>query len=432
MIAGSSDTTDRRVRVWQKARRYALAGIGPVGTALAHFVLSLVMLRSASPAAFGTFTFLFVVAQLSWGVWSALFCAPLPVVMASADPGERETAARSFIAASSLAALLTLAPFLLLALSLDLRLASALVFALYGGLALVRWFARALAYVRGRQMRTVASDVLYGAGLMIVLAGGRLVLEWPAELSGYVALLAGAVLGLAPFAGEALARRPSLALSVLRGYGRVWRAHARWALVGVLTTEMTANAHVYLITVLKGPAAFAPIAAASLLLRPVNIAQNALMEFERPQMAAQIGAGRIAAVRDSLFQFRLALAAIWVGTGLAACAVLFAVPHLLFPKSYDLGEVAAATGLWALFAALRFLQTPESTLLQAAGAFRPLALASVWSSLVSVGLVLGLVYAMGALASMWGLIAGAVVYLYWTLRRARLWLREASAVPSTR
>ncbi len=47
------------------------------------------MLRVLSPAEFGVFTFLLVAAQFSWGIWSALFCAPLPVLLLETSIAEQ-------------------------------------------------------------------------------------------------------------------------------------------------------------------------------------------------------------------------------------------------------------------------------------------------------------------------------------------------------
>ena len=69
--------------------RYALATIGPVGSAGAQFALSLVMLQRLDLGAFGAFSLLLVACQFSWGIWSALFCAPLPVLLAQAPADDR-------------------------------------------------------------------------------------------------------------------------------------------------------------------------------------------------------------------------------------------------------------------------------------------------------------------------------------------------------
>jgi O-antigen/teichoic acid export membrane protein len=80
-----------------------------------------------------------------------------------------------------------------------------------------------------------------------------------------------------------------------------------------------------------------------------------------------------------------------------------------------------ATGsiLWLLVVAIRFARAPESSMLQAAGAFRSLAFASVFSCAFSVIGVLALLLLAGPLWSIAGTIIGELVFAAWTWRQAR-------------
>ncbi|WP_152608665.1 hypothetical protein [Croceibacterium mercuriale] len=412
-----------------KAGRYLAAAVGPIGVAITHFGLALVLLRLLPPAAFGTFSVLLVAIQLSWGIWSALLCAPLPVFLSRGDAAAREAGEGTLLRLNLHGAIIAVPVFAALGLALDLPRFSAACFALFGAVALLRWFGRAFAYVHGRQARTMMSDLLYSVVVIAVLALLVAGLGRDVEQSCYLALLAGATAGLLPFGRHYLARmggwRPAVLRESLREYRTIWQGQSRWALLGVMTTEATANAHVYIVTAISGAAAFAPIAASALLLRPVNVAQNALADFERPMLARAIGAGELASIPRSLLVFRLALIGIWLGTIAVGAGLFVWAPDLLFPPAYDLDFLIVAALLWAVFALLRLLQTPESALLQAAGEFRDLAMASVWSALGSVIAVTGLVLLAGTLWSIGGIVAGAVVYLWWTWRFARRWLRAA-------
>src|SRR5271166_4847574 len=162
MVLSSQESLAGAPRIVSGVFRYALAAVGPVGTAVAHFILSLLVLKLAPPAAFGAFSFLFVIVQLTWGIWSALFCAPLPVVLAAGDAIERAEAVHTFVASSSLGAAASVIPFFVLAVYVGLDSTLAFVFALYGSLALVRWFGRAFNYANGEPIRTILSDLAYG------------------------------------------------------------------------------------------------------------------------------------------------------------------------------------------------------------------------------------------------------------------------------
>jgi hypothetical protein len=407
-----------------KLVQYAMAATGPIASAATQFLLSLVMLRLLQPEAFGTFTFLLVASQMSWGVWSALFCAPLPVLLLGGSHG-RENSEATLVATSTLAAVLAVGAFVGLGLWFALPIMGVACFGAYGGISLIRWFARSHAYVHGRQLQTMRSDLTYSITVLATLTMLLWVGRVDAERACYAALLGGAIAGMLPF-GATYARTmfASLRLPAVSRYGAIWRGQGRWALIGVLTTEATANAHVYLITALQGPAAFAPLAAASLLVRPVNVAQNALSDFERPQMARLALARAWPEMLRSVQLFRLALAAVWTGTMVVGVTLFATAPTLIFPASYDLRVLSMSAILWAVVAALRLAQTPESTMLQAGGAFRPLALASVWSSIATVAGVLGLVLAAGPLWSMTGLILGSAIFWYLTRRYAQRWLSE--------
>ena len=191
----------------------------------------------------------------------------------------------------------------------------------------------------------------------------------------------GAVAGLAPF-GPFYGREQVRALcaKALRDYVTIWHGYARWALLGVITTEATGNAHVYLITLLQGPSAFAPIAASSLLIRPINVAQSALADFERPQIAHRLAASDVRAVKETQKHFQFALATIWIATALAAVALFETNPTWVFTSSYDLRLLKTGAALWIVVAALKFIQIPPSTILGVAGEFKALATASIWSS----------------------------------------------------
>jgi O-antigen/teichoic acid export membrane protein len=403
---------------------YAMAALGPISTAGTQFLLSLLLLRHLAPAAFGNFSFLFVVSALAIGVWSALFAAPLLVLLTHADAeGSNARQAGALIGASVLATLASLPVFAGIALLVGSSTAEALYFAAFAALGLVRALGRAHSYARGTPYRTVASDVVYA----LVLLGATAGLAWTARISvaaAYLAMLIATLVALAPFGlaylSQLLSTHP---LADLRSYRAVWNKHGRWALVGVVSTEATVNAHAYLVTAIAGAAAYAPIAATQLLVRPVTTALNALMEFERSRMARSIGAGAVAPARAQMRHFRVVVLMLWLGTLAVAAGLLWLAPRLVFPAQYPLPVLVAGTLLWFAVMAVRVIRAPESALLQAAGEFRPLAMASVWSCFVSVGVVLAIILLAAPLWSIGGVLAGELVLMYWLWRTARRWLR---------
>ena len=52
---------------------------------------------------------------------------------------------------------------------------------------------------------------------------------------------------------------------------QMWREMSGWAVLGVILSEATANAHAYLVTFISGPHAFAVLPVGTLLMRPVSL-----------------------------------------------------------------------------------------------------------------------------------------------------------------
>lgn len=407
--------------------RYGLAVAGPIASAGIQFVLALVLLRFLDPPAFGVFSFLLVASQFSWGVWGALFCAPLPALLTTADGTSHDDLLPGLFAGNLLGAAIAFGVFLAIAMALGTGLIAAAAFAAFAAIALLRWFARAHAYATGNPMRATVSDMVYSGVLLVGVALVAVVETARLEIA-FAAMLASVAMGLLPFGRRYLGAQFTMgSFRSLGSYGRVWRRHARWSLLGVLTTEATANSHVYIVTLIAGPTAYAPIAASGLLIRPVTVAANALTEFERARMARQIGDGRVDQALRSVRFFRVVLVAVWVATALAAAWLLAFAPHVVFPRQYSFETLAIGTALWMVVAVIRLLRTPESVLLQAFGAFRPLAYASVMSSSISVAAVIALLVLVNPLWSVAGVLVGEAAFAGWIWLQTRRWLAADKA-----
>ncbi|MBB3940548.1 hypothetical protein GGR39_002205 [Novosphingobium fluoreni] len=404
---------------------YATAAAGPMASAAVQFLLSLTLLASLPVAEFGRLSFTFVVSQFSVGVWAALFTSPLLVLSAQAAAGSGS--AHDELEGVRAMAWLALAPagliFLAIALAVGLGTASALLFATYGTLVLIRQYARVQATAQGRYRRAMASDLVYSA----VLLGGVIVLSVlprTGEQSA-LALLAAAVLsGLAPLLISR--REPRVRRGAPRHYATVWHRDARWSLVGVISTEATVNSHSYIVTALLGPRAFAPIAATVLFIRPVTVAVNALVEFERARAAHRIARGEFAALATARLHLRLLLLAIWAATIVLAGLVITFAPKPYMVGKFGLGVVLAGIGLWLAVALARLLHAPEGVILLAAGRFRQLAWISGWTAVLSIGAVLILVFTVSPVISIAGIVLGEGVFAFAAWRATTRFLARPS------
>jgi len=275
----------------------------------------------------------------------------------------------------------------------------------------VRWFARAYAYAIHQQPAAFRSDVAYSVFLLLTLfmafiaERGRLSIEWCS-----FALFLSALGSLLTFGPGYILNQFALSIGPLfQGYRTIWDQHTKWATIGVLSTELTVNAHSYLITAFLGPAAFAPIAAASLLTRPVAICFNAITELERPAAARAIGRQQHRTLQSIRRNILSASLSSWLINALLAAALIAYVPGMLARQGYQFSEIAWAAFLWFLIMAVRALRVGPSLVLQCSGKFKPLASASIVSSGVSIVGAGILLLAFGPVASLIGILVGDVV-----------------------
>jgi O-antigen/teichoic acid export membrane protein len=402
------------------ARRYSLSALGPLTISGAHFAASLLFLRLMPPAAFGLFAFVLVVVPFWLGISVALLGAPLVTTRKDNDWRELPTLMKANLVFCALATVATAA---IMAAS-GAGLALALLFGLYGGLMCLRWFARWLAYSTKHPLRAAGSDIAYGVLLVAGLAA-LIPLHAATLANAAFVLCASAAAGLAVFGRAVIAQQlRALRDGALAAYAPIWRDLTQWALLGVVTTELSANAHAYLVTLLSGPKSFALIAAGSLFMRPVSLCLTALPDRERPLMVETLNARDHAAADRCVRDFRGAGAAIWLLTLALAGAVLTFAPALVLKADYDRGQVLLVVALWGAIMAVRTLRTPDAVLLQAAREFRPLASASVWSSVVSLGLTAVLLWTFGPVASMAGILIGDVVMTERVFALVRRWKRS--------
>ena len=268
------------------AGRYGLSAIGPIAVSGAHFVASLIFLHNLPPAQFGLFSFLLVVvpfASASRRAFSARRCSrrsegrmrwPAP----SAPPSARSTgsiapsqasrpradvfAARRRMTLRAAAGPLRRGddlPLVLALQRLQFRSSDA-----RGGVG------------PGLQRGADRRDFSCCCSADICRFDARATCCWRARCSA-----------CCRSAGRSCASRIAQAARgrASRSTAPIWRDLTRWSLLGVVLTEMTVNAHAYLVTFISGTQAFALLAVGSLLMRPLSLVLSALPDLERPAIA---------------------------------------------------------------------------------------------------------------------------------------------------
>jgi O-antigen/teichoic acid export membrane protein len=394
-------------------QRYALAVFAPSSVSAAHFVVQLMLLAVLTPAEFGSFAFLMILVQFGFGLSNALVSTPYTVEVSShVDPhGDRRT---MFFTANGLFALLFgLCVYLVGSLIAEGRWT--LLFSVFALLAMIRWFGRAHNYAMLRPASSGISDIVYAVSLVAIVAAlawrGTLTLETVA-----LAFVIATLLGCLCLGGDFIVRQFGSWAS-LRAYQEIWQGQSRWTLLGVVTTESTANIHSYLVTLLAGPAAFAPMGAAALFVRPVLLSVSSLSQLEIPILGRAIASGDVGKAAATSRRFLHALLAIWVATAALAYAVITFIPSVIIKPAYSLAEVEVAVLLFLVISLFQVWQGPNSALLQAARHFKPLSKVSVISCAFSIA---GALVALLLLPPVYSLLGIAVGQLVMAVLMARL------------
>ena len=398
------------------AGRYTLSAAGPLAVSGAHFLASLIFLRLLTAQEFGLFSFVMVVVAFGMSATASLVVVPITQALARGDDTGRTICFKiNWLVCGGFG--------IALAAALGFGGATpmqASVMGLFGAVFAWRWFARNMAYIDGRMRDAITSDITYSA-LLITTLGVLAFAHRISLLLGSEVLLVAALLALIPFGSDFMkVQARSLAGPRLSDYVPVFRNVSRWAVLGVVLTEVTVNAHAYLVTFISGASAFALLALGMLLLRPASLAQSALPDLERPAMARANAARDAQGLERIRRHFTWGLSAAWVAN-LALCAVILTFfPALVLKKGYAIEDAALVAAISAAVMAVRVLRTPLAVQLQAAGEFKALAGIGGVSSVISVVTTLALLLVFGPIASLGGIVIGELVILV----RLRIMVRQ--------
>lgn len=417
-MAEAQAATGRVQRLGGLFGRFGLASLSSAIVSVSHLAVQLFSIHHLGTAAIGTLAFLLVIIQFGYSLSNALVSTPYTIAVNQSDDAE----ARSFDFFFPMNLMLSVSQGLICAVIAHATagVGAAVVFGLAGTLSMIRWFGRSNAYAHHAPAHAARSDLAYSATL---IAGLLVATRTGADLVVIGGMLvAASVIGLLPF-GLAYLRRhlamgPGRAFSA---YRPVWRDQSAWTLVGVLSTEATSNSHSYVVTLLAGPAAFAPVAVGMLFFRPVNVCITALTQLERPRMTRAVARGDHDAAIKSERIFMAALVVLWLATCVVAAIVLYGFPQLILKPTLDHGLVATAVMLCALLSLVQCLQTPMSVMTQARRAFRPLAAQSLRSCGVGIAAVTLLTLAVAPIFSIAGVVLSQLVMMLGIWRLDRKW-----------
>ena len=419
--AAENIATGRVQRLGSLFGRFGLASLSSAIVSVSHLLIQLFSIHHLETAAIGTLAFLLVIIQFGYGLSNALVSTPYTIVVNQGD----DVDARSFDFFFPVNLMLAASQGLICA-AIAWATASpsaALLFGLAGMLSLIRWFGRSNAYAHHTPARAARSDLAYAG---TILAGLLIAMRTGADMAAIGGMLvAASLIGLLPFGLAYLRRHFAMAPGrALGAYRPVWKEQSAWTLVGVLSTEATSNSHSYIVTLLAGPTAFAPIAVGMLFFRPVNVCITALTQLERPRLTRAVARGDHGAAIRSERVFMAALVLLWLATCAVAAIALYAFPGLILKPTLDHRLVMIAVGLCALLSLVQCVQTPMSVMTQARKAFRPLAAQSMRSCGVGLIAVTLIVLGTAPVFSIGGVVLSQLVMMLGIWRLDRKWRRD--------
>ena len=419
--AAENIVTGRAQRLGSLFGRFGLASLSSAIVSVSHLLIQLFSIHHLETAAIGTLAFLLVIIQFGYGLSNALVSTPYTIVVNQGDDADARSVDFFFPVNLMLAASQGL-----ICAAIAWATASpsaALLFGLAGMLSLIRWFGRSNAYAHHTPARAARSDLAYAG---TILAGLLIAMRTGADMSAIGGMLvAASLVGLLPFGLAYLGRHFAMAPGrALGAYRPVWKEQSAWTLVGVLSTEATSNSHSYIVTLLAGPTAFAPIAVGMLFFRPVNVCITALTQLERPRLTRAVARGDHGAAIRSERVFMAALVLLWLATCAVAAIALYAFPGLILKPTLDHRLVMIAVGLCALLSLVQCVQTPMSVMTQARKAFRPLAAQSMRSCGVGLIAVTLIVLGTAPVFSIGGVVLSQLVMMLGIWRLDRKWRRD--------
>lgn len=410
--------------------RYAIAVTGQASLSVFNFALNVLLVRTLVPQDYGSFALCLVFATLATSISGALACSPL-IVFGTAREGRPSRRAVEVLlstvnAGIVLLVLVAAGPLLFLLIGQPPLVCAAGALFIAGFTA--RLYTRTFCYARHRPRVALAGDLasISLAALVLLIAA-----RFGSGLSLTVVFLALAAGNFAAMLLEAarlrLGSRLVIRPSSLRRYPGIWR-QVRWSLVGSTTTLVQAQAHSFLVTAAYGPAALAPLAAGQVIFGPVRIMMTAWHAVMQPDVVLAIGRKDRRTVMRTLVASAGGLALVVLALGAAIALFWEPLFTLLYAERYAHMPMGWIVAGWCAVTLCTALACAPSGILQTFRQFRPLAFATVYGGLLSLGAAAVLLFTSGPLFTIIGALLGEALMAILLLR---LSLRTASAMPTT-
>ena len=395
-----------------------------------HFVLNLLLIRLLSPHDFGVFAIAFVLGGISLTYGNALVSTPAAVMM----PRLKSRGAVDFqdVMLGSIALMISAGIAIIVTAGLWFatgQMAEAIAGGAFSGLWTLRNHVRSVMFARHAMISATLSDVSYTVTGVLSVGGVLLLLPDFPQLTGVLlALTAANIVGVF-VALRAIGRRPRVSFrrNVWRRYRAIW-SDVAWSLVGTTTWAVQGQALVFLVAAIVGPAAYAPLAVGMVLFTPLRPAISAFINVFRPDFGAALAQGQLDRLRTTM---RSIVALIILASAAVGGAIWLGWPLLethLFAGKFDNAPMPLIVALSGIAVATYSTYNVPLALVQGAGEFRPVALATTYGAIVGLTSVSILLAVTSVAWSLAGFIAGeAVCGIYLWISAQRI-LRER-AIP---
>lgn len=402
-----------------------LAGSGV--SALATMLLAVAILLERPLAEYGFYAFLQVLLGLAMATSSALFVAPL-LSRLNPAPGQASAPVGAFFLLQTVLILVLGLVVYGLSLGYQHPPSTALGLALAMVLQLWRWFARSILQTRADCQSLISSDAIFSGITLFGLA----LLWWQQQidLASISSLTIVAAIGSMLSAGRIFWQLHTQIWQQCcwAEWRQGYQAQGKPAFIGVLSSESAANAHSYLVTLIAGPAAFAPIAAAAMVFRPCALLLTNFSQLSRSQLLQLKHQDQ--ALLPLVARFRQHAAVLWLLNVLLLLIVVSIawepIRVFLIEKQLDEQTIVWAILGWCVLTLLRCWRSGATIYLQVQDQFAVLARTAVMPALLSVGLV---IVSLQWWPAVWTLAAIIVseLWMAWLLRRAVLRTEANSA-----
>lgn len=389
--------------------KYLISLIDQGVLSLFSFVLGFILVRGWEPEQFGLFVFWRGFGFFCVGLQNALVTTPLNVfVPAAKDPEERLQTERIL---STVNVAMVVGVFAAIAaynfsfpVLPDDPGALPLIIALFVAGRLVMEYGRSLHFGRQQPGRVLQLDTIYllFAGCIPVfylVVPEFLLLEVVLGVLAFAAVTSG-IISLAFQGGQGAVPFRWVSFNAYRPY---W-TEGRWSLTGVLSTEAHSRGYVYLVTAMSGLEALGTLAAARMLFGPIGLFVTAWGRTARPHLARAASEGGRAEISRFV---TMALGSAVIGLSLLFTLLYLAwlpLRDFIYGSKYEAMEFLVVG--WAFVAAIGVVKGIFSISLQSMKAFKPLALATVYSGTGSLILITVVVLLFGYRQVVTGVLIG--------------------------